>query len=325
MKIKLLTIILAFATLLTLTACGGDNATEAEKEVSEKSEITESTESSDNSDEIPSDTSENTDTSSTVPEEESIYPLAGTWKRVQKTADVEENYFVIDNNGYLTEYYIYSDGETSVYEYSLDNDYRDVEWTDSVKLYFQAVTGRKGQSMTFEKVSGHYTYTEYDSRGRISNYYYREEDMADYDVIELTSENVGQYIEDYCYFTHNTDDYGDITSITAWNEIRFKEGLGAPSYIFGELTYKINYRTATYNPETKEIVWGEIYETDDSNDFTKKVQCCGIGDYVSNTGWNKNYSENGDGTYAVESVDILEITGAEKIIGKVYVPKDWNK
>lgn len=181
--------------------------------------------------------------------------------------------------------------------------------------------------MTFKKVSGHYTYTEYNSQFGVDYYYYREEDMANYDVIELTSENVDEYIEDYCYFTHNTDDYGDITSITAWNEIRFKEGLGAASYILGELTYKTNYKTATYNPETKEVIWGEITKTVDSNGSTKKAKFCGAGYYVSlgNVGWNKNYSDNGDGTYTVESVDILEVTGAQKIIGKVYVPKDWNK
>lgn len=319
MKTKILALILAMASLLAFSACSGDNDT-PKNDDKDKSEASSSIESStDNSTDNSSDNSSDdssADESAVI--EETVYPAAGTWKQIGS----DRCYFIIDNSGDLTKYYVDSEFGTNSYEFTPGKKFVDVEWnTDTVKMYYTRKGGGLGggQYFTFEKIGDHYA--AYDENGVE---YYREEDLKYYDVVELTTENISDYIEDKCTFTCDTNAYNEVTKIYAWNKIVFKEGLGAASYVTAEITYNYNYYTATYNHETKEIAWGEITRTDAYNGKPKSISVNGA-ERKSDTGWGKKFTDNGDGTYTVEMVDVIEVTGAEKIIGKVYIPKDWNK
>lgn len=51
---------------------------------------------------------------------------------------------------------------------------------------------------------------------------------------------------------------------------------------------------------------------------------CAIGDYHRSFASAADCQKNDDGTYLLKEIDTYEFIGAEKVIGKVYVPKGWN-
>ena len=147
--------------------------------------------------------------------------------------------------------------------------------------------------------------------------------MVDCNVIDLTADNFAQYIETKHRITTEKDDFGDITTIYDWMDIGFKEGLGPGSFILGEFKYNYFVKNATYNPETEVLVIGE---TTDSHEGAKAFQdkFWGLGDYEDDRGWSTKFQKNDDGTLLIEGLGFYEFTGAERIIGKVFVPKGWQ-
>ncbi len=324
MKTKLLSLALAITTLLSLTACGSDKSKtpNTEREPAPESSVVEP--SSVQSSEIEHSENETSDMEPVTPEvpEENLFPFAGTWRLIQRDADSVNEYFVITKFGDATKHYIDYEGKPCTYEYAL-SDKDEIVLGEENSLYFKNKNGRgSGETIYFTPVGDHYGMKIYKSSSY--NYYYREEDMADYDVVELTSENIGKYLKGSNSFTYDKDDYGDVTKIYVRDYLEFKDGLGAASFFVGELYINYNYANATVNLETDEITYGEIYKTDVAEN-TKKEKFCALGDYLYNhLSWGADFTDNGDGTYNVESVCVMEVTGAEKIFGKVYVPKGWN-
>ena len=301
MKKRILSLVLTAATILTMTACGS-NSEETNKPSSgnTNSLTTNSTES---------DATQPGDAS--VPEKEP-FKFAGTWRRTQKTAEPEKEYLLIDSDGNLKWYNQFSDDSCDEYTFKYLSE-------SDTSGYFNY---KNGPFIYVTLVGNYYYLTIYDSYNNPS-YYYREEDMVDCNVIDLTADNFAQYIETKHRITTEKDDFGDITTIYDWMDIGFKEGLGPASFILGEFKYNFFVKNATYNPETEVLVIGE---TTDSHEGAQAFQdkFWGLGDYEDDRGWSTKFQKNDDGTLLIEGLGFYEFTGAERIIGKVFVPKGWQ-
>lgn len=303
---KIVSLLLVIASLLSLTACGGNSAP------------TDTTIAPDNSTTAPivSDPESNpTDpTTETTPEAEP-FRFAGTWRKIPKTTDAEEPFYIIDEDGNMR-YCINVDSKPSKYSFNGEN-----TWDNgSCTVYFK--NGYLSEYLNFHHKGDLYYAETYDSYG-VSEYYYREEDYTDYNVIDLTPENVTQYIEtSYCIW-YDTNVYDDITNIYVDKFATFKEGLGVGSFVFGDLTYTTSYRNLTYNPTTGEYTIGES-DKQHEPERAKKFLFCAADRYGENSTTVADKKKNDDGTYLLLNEPYYEFTGAEKVIGKVFVPKGWN-
>lgn len=305
---KLVSLLLVIASLLSLTACGGNSAP------------TDTTTTPDNSTTAPvvSD-NENTSTepaTETAPEAEP-FRFAGTWRQVQKTAEETETRYVIDEDGNVT-YYIGSDDRNPSKYTFVEEEESHGEWY----VVFKSDNGGK-LSLTFTLVDGHYCIIDNDLYDCYTRYFYREEDYTDYDIVELTTENVSQYLSTHYNIWHQKDDYGEIEYIFVDTYPTFKEGLGLGSFLLGKLKYDYSYKALTYDPATREYTVGETVSTWECG-YTDEFQFCAVGDYRSAWAFAVGMQKNDDCTYLLESIPTYEFIGAEKVIGKVFVPKGWN-
>ncbi len=322
MKIKLLTLILALATLLTFTACGEDAKESDNEKDTTVSESTESTQSGDNTDNSDATVSDGSDTSSTVSEEENAFPFAGTWKRIQESAYVYDGTIVIDNMGNIT----YTSGDHTS-KCVLDEDNEEIVLDDIVSLKYERENGRYYGEISFIKVGD--VYGMQFPFGSSEYYFYRESDINfdDYIEVELTSENISEYIEAVVWSKMVTDKFGE-TTIRAFESFRFKEGLGIPSFVLADdMIHSQQHCKMIYDSNSGETTIEEVYEVRNDTFYEHLQTCVPEAAYPDYSGLytTPDYIDNGDGTYTIESIWIDVVTGAEKIYGKVYVPKDWNK
>lgn len=315
MKTKLMTLLLTPAILLSLASCGGGEA--ASKPDEDRSSVVAS---------FHDDEKSGSNAFFDMLPEQTTFPLAGTWKMIQKTEKEPTEIYVIDEDGNMKW------GGS----YTLENDPDDIVWDDDVTLsyYRKTNSGRSGLSMHFTRnykyqdaPAEYYSIVTGDIAVVNNRYFYREEDFADYDVIELTPENVAEYIECFTEFCPPAEDAdGAIDSIEVrYGIVRFKEGLGAPSFVIGELTCTRLKKAITIDPMSGKVTVGETLETEDG--ATVSAQCCAVGDYTAKPGTLDTYFLHNDGgTEPVvgEAQWFYEVTGAETIIGRVYVPKGWN-
>ena len=300
---KLVSMLLVIATLLSLTACGGNNTP------------SDTTTTPDNSTTAPIVSEEENGTTETTPEAEP-FRFAGTWRRVQTSATPSEKRYIIDEYGNM-EYYSGFDSEPSKYTL-VKQEETESEW----RVVFESDTGWT-MSLDFTLVDGHYCIIEYGFNERDRQYFYREEDYADYDIVELTTENFAQYLDNGYNIWYQTDDYGVITYIFADTYPTFKEGLGLGSFFLGEVNYNYSYKMVTYDPNTEEYTVGETISTWECG-YTTEFKFCAIGNYHRSWASAADIQKNDDGTYLLKEIETYEFIGAEKVIGKVFVPKGWN-
>jgi predicted small lipoprotein YifL len=305
---KIVSLLLVLVSLLSLTACGGNSAP------------TDTTTTPDNSTTAPvvSD-NENTSTeptTETAPEAEP-FRFAGTWRQVQKRAEETETRYVLDEDGNVTSYIGYDDRNPFKYTFVKEEESHGEWYVD-----FKSDNGGK-LSLTFTLVDGHYCIIEYAFNERDRQYFYREEDYADYNIVELTTENFAQYLDNSYNIWYQTDDYGEITYIFADTYPTFKEGLGLGSFFLGEVNHNYSYKMITYDPNTGEYTVGETVSTWECG-YTTEFKFCAIGNYHRSWASAADIQKNDDGTYLLKEIETYEFIGAEKVIGKVFVPKGWN-
>jgi len=262
-----------------------------------------------------------------------VCPLKGIWKKVQETEDVESEYFVMDDLGNITWYK--PDCDAAV-KYTLRTNLKKIilDGTDYSLLYI--TESGEFKNFYFNHIGGHYTLEEqvpYDITGEFFTrytmaYFYRETDFVDYDVIELTPENVTDYIEYYEDFSYNKSAFGEINNIcNCYGDVRFKEGLGAPSYAVGELSYIVKNKYVTFDPIEGKTSIGYTVEPFGS-EGTDFVKFSGKGTYLLDADIeyeNIKWDDNDGTTPLVTKCLFKEVTGATEIFGRVYVPKNWNK
>ena len=304
MKKRILSLVLTAATILTMTACGSN---------SEKTNKP----SSGNTNSLTTNSTESDATPST--EDTKTFKFAGTWRMIQETSEPSKEYLVIDTAGNVTWYDEWSEEPE---EYIL-NDEKPIKKDDdgTYTVYFSSKDLYDREELLFKPIGDSYgmIFKIYDS----NHYYYREEDVDNYDIIDLTADNFAQYIETTHKIIPEKDEFGDITYIYDYEIVRFKEGLGLASFIIAELKYNELTKKTTYNPVTGELMIGETLNSFESP-YQKKVHFCGLGSYKEDKGWGKFFQKNDDGTFLIEDLNFYEFTGAERIIGKVFVPKGWQ-
>lgn len=299
MKKRILSLVLTAATILTMTACGS-NSEETNKPSSgnTNSLTTNSTES---------DATQPGDAS--VPEKEP-FKFAGTWRKIQETTAPETEYLVIDINGNMEHF---NSNQDKPVQYRLE------KTNETDPTYISLKYSSIGEEYYFSLFLERDTYLLSSDNGL----YYREEDFVGYDIIDLTPENFAQYIDTVFEFTPQKDSFGDIESIKRHCKIGFKEELGAASYIHVDLNYKEVTTSATYDPTSNTYVLGEVEKTI-NYEYTREFEIFGARYVEPVFNLYGYFDKNDDGTYFIENLASLEITGAERIIGKVFVPKGWQ-
>ncbi len=315
MKIKLVSFILALATLTTLTACENDKAKNNDDDDDPSSIIEASDNSSDDKNDVSDESSEN------LPEDDGIF-YTGTWRIVPGSYGPFD-YLAIDEYGNITEFKEMHDGSiTKSVGYSFDIDESEITEGETISFNLNHKNGVSKGTISFIPVGDTY------GINMQGIYFYNQDEfnLNDYDVIELTDDNASKYIEEVREFLIETDSNGEIR-ICSRTELKFKEGLGAPSFIWGDLKCKSISRPAFYDSNTNEIKFGEIPQNANIREIVDNVNFCGIGSYEQFPASQlyPQFTDNGDGTYNFESVRTYEIIGAEDVKGQVYAPKDWNK
>lgn len=256
--------------------------------------------------------------------------FAGTWRKVQKTAEPETDYLVIDENGSLT---WHRADQNQPIEYTIDKTSKKVK--NGVVYSFSCQNNLlQKEYLRFKPMGAHYSLSIYGTSDK--EYYYREEDLSYYDVIDLTPQNFDQYIEKAYSIDHRKDDKGEVYMIYAYSDLCFKEWAGPGSFLFGEFIYKRVEKNATYDPATRSFITGKVIDRNEE-EITEEMQIIGAGDhhfynYTYRDGHYYDYDyaqemtfrKNNDGTYLIKTIYSYEFIEAKNIIGKVFVPKNMK-
>ena len=248
-------------------------------------------------------------TDKTTEPEETVSPLAGTWTSVNFHANSIEQSFVIHDNGDMTdckenELKLKSCEETSEGGYIL-------KYTNGDNYEF--VLDDNGNF-------GCYVYVT----GGSDRYYYREADFNDYEVVTLTTANVTKYMEFLTDVSASTNNFGTPDQIGILYTLRFKDGLGGPSHIYGDPFWIWDVKNVTIH-ENADVTIGKTVTTrgPEMRDPAAawETEYFNFG-YEPSRGVNKQlYDYTPD---QVIEVLFARITNGGEFIGQVYVPKGWN-
>lgn len=256
--------------------------------------------------------------------------FAGTWRKIQKTTEPETEYLVIDENGNLT---WHRADQNQPIEYTIDKTSKKVK--NGVVYSFSCQNNLlQKEYLRFKPMGAHYSLSIYGTSDK--EYYYREEDLSYYDVIDLTPQNFDQYIEEAYSIDHRKDDKGEVYKIYAYSDLCFKEWAGPGSFLFGEFIYKSVAKNATYDPATRTFITGKVIDRNEE-EITEEMQIFGAGDhhfynytyrdghyYDPDYAQEMTFRKNNDGTYLIKTIHSYEFIEAKNIIGKVFVPKNMK-
>ncbi len=313
MKLKLLSLILVIATLLTLVACGNESANEnsEEKNASAENSVEESVGSNTATIE-----DENTDPDENTPDEntpdENVFPFAGEWVPIMKTEDSAMTWIPVSEDDEIENVVISNDGAivSGDKKYSASTTDFELNKQDTVKINF---SNYKTYRFAPQEDGTYLMYDKY-------TYFFKKEDYADYDIIDLTTENVSEYIE----LEWNIECSGflsgnDNSKLTTGH--KFKDGLGAASFAYGNFIYSETTKSVAFTRDPEVYTIGDVVASGTSTVFNDITVFAPDSENIIKTyDW---LDKNGEGV--TENIVFYDIIGAEKIIGKAFVPKSRNK
>ena len=152
-------------------------------------------------------------------------------------------------------------------------------------------------------------------------YFYRP---CDYEVIELTKENVMQYLELEQSFRYATNDLGFTERIDNYIEVRFKEGVGRPSYCEANFRFHIITKEVTFADKPDGYTLGATLKEEDGEPFIIQY---GKPELTAEYAYQFYFTERwsyvddnlGGQTHTCE-MTFYELIGAENVVGYVFIP-----
>jgi hypothetical protein len=150
-----------------------------------------------------------------------------------------------------------------------------------------------------------------------SGYYFHEDYLAQFDKVTLTSDNICDYLQVYNYVDYGHDDFGHLNHYSHTSKVNFKESMGLASWCVAEIKKEFtDYNVTFYDQDGAEQL-GDIIESYQRTDLYK-------------LNISQSYYETGDwfmialddqGEFHHE-LTLVEIVGADEVIGVAYVPKN---
>lgn len=151
--------------------------------------------------------------------------------------------------------------------------------------------------------------------------YYR---AGDYQMVELTAENVMQYLELEQSFRYATNDLGFTERIDNYVEVRFKEGVGQPSYCKANFRFHMITKEVTFEDKPDGYTLGATVKEEDGEPFIIQY---GKPELTAKYAYQFYFAERwsyvddnlGGQTHTCE-MTFYELIGAENVVGYVFIP-----
>ena len=307
---KLICMLMAAVTALSLAACGTEGDTETKKKREPQVE------------QIP--------TTSTVaqpagPEEAYVDRFVGDWVMMGKNG--EEETFTLCADGTMQK-----DGVQYTWKAWAP------DWNDDylLKLSVYLMEGQEGWHSGGDSYNHSFTikFTETQDHTLLAavkdekaGYYAKYYDyirVNDYQIVELTVENMLQYLELKQSFSYGTNDFGYTEVIDNEICVQFKEGVGFPSYCTALFTYRMTTKEVTFAEKPGEYTVGStVYVQEGEPNIWSNGNPELTGEYKYSfyytEYWDMFQQNLGGETYTCEMI-FFELIGAKALVGKVYIP-----
>lgn len=148
--------------------------------------------------------------------------------------------------------------------------------------------------------------------------YYR---VGDYEVIELTKENMMDYLQCGHYYTYSTTPSGYTRNIYCYTMISFRENAGIPSFCQGVFEYRVSEVAVAFDPKPGQYAEGTVLKTYDGQPELLGGQLpkvTGRAAYSFSEAYE--WTDNLGNEPGVQIIRRWELTGAEEIFGRIYIP-----
>ena len=308
---KIICMLLAVITVLSMAACG--NQMEMPKPEKNPASMPEQVQ-----------IQETTTQPATEPEmneESKTEKYLGTWNNMANGATSLAYTFTIHADGTLTgSGYIFEEGVC--YTWKESNTYNMDE--NAIVL-----TVRKGNDYdSFELcsiklvLSEDNTYIAQIKRGMGATVYFFR--PCDYEVIELTMENMMDYLVMEQYFSYDVNEFGYTKRIYNNVDVRFKEGVGRPSYCLAEFVFNMVTKEVTFEDKPSGYTVGNTQYTEEGKPTLWGGSTpCVTGDqsygFYFTEMWDM-LNKNLGGETRTFDMTFYELIGAEAVVGKIYIP-----
>ena len=290
---KYIAMILTLVLALSLCACG--NNSENNMNANTNLESNPTSESS-----VPSEPS--------VPEIPNLDMFVGTWKLIEANSYAQAQTFTINADYTMTcdgEAYTWTADElsaSSIYEMEITVKDQSDSPVFTIRLQRTPDDTYSANFRNYGNVMGSGTD------------FYRDED---YSVVELTEENVLEYVETENKFVFDTDKEGFTKSVAHKLYIRFKDSVGYLSNGNVNFTAKGTYQNVRFEAKPGNHTLGEVKSTSDSSSLNGVWLSGGSESYCYTTTWW--VSQPGE---AFETAfTFYELIGADWCNGRVFILK----
>lgn len=308
---KIICTLMAVVTALSLAACGANNDAENNAPNSKPSQNA-----------VPS--------SSSRPEEPRIPymdKIVGQWAFMQTRDGQSDETFTIKADGTMEK-----DGK--LYSFKV----REPDWDDDFELKLTAylMEGQEGYDPSGETYNHCYTIkftkspedtfiaaVKEEKAGRFADYedFFRTDD---YTVVELTRENMLQYLELEQHFNYATNVFGYTERIDNLIQVRFKEGIGYPSYCVAKFVFHMTTKEVTFEEKPDGYTLGATVREEDGEPLlfgsgTPEVTVQYSYQFSYTERWSFMGENLGGETRTFEMI-FFELIDAQAIIGRVYIP-----
>lgn len=312
---KMICTLLAVVAALSLTACGNQENMDNNNPATPGSSPSQNMETS---------SSANQNDDSQIPYMDKI---VGQWAFMQTKNGQSDETFTIKPDGTMEK-----DGK--LYSFKV----RRPDWDDDFELKLTAylMEGQEGYDPQGEAYNHCYTikFTQSpddtfiaavkdEKSGRFAQYYdfFR---TSDYTMVELTLENMLQYLELEQHFNYATNDFGYTVRIDNMIQVRFKEGVGFPSYCTSVFVFHMVTKEVTFDEKPEGYTLGATLSEEDGQPL---LMGGGTPEVTGEYSYQFNYTERwsyvsenlGGETHTCEMI-FFELIGAEAIVGRVYIP-----
>jgi hypothetical protein len=261
------------------------------------------------------------------PEIPNLDMFVGEWAYLQDSSSEREWNMVINADGTLTGDNLFLDADV-VYEWTMSS--IDKPDPDKIKL---SVKKHKDYSLPNEmrfdvctitltrtKENTYIANVKRSSMGTGTDFYR----VGDYEVVELTAENMMQYLELEQEFKYITNEFGYTQRIENWTSVRFKEGVGFPSFCTAKFRYQMTTKEVTFDEKPDGYTLGATVKTEEGEPLiygggTPQVTGRYAYEFYFTEYWSYMDTNMGGQTHTCE-MTFYELIGADAIVGKVFIP-----